>query len=50
MPFLVISLLLKAVNFWKHVLSVIANVFDPHLPPLAYAILKGNGQYLRDQR
>lgn len=49
-PFLTILMLLKIANFWKHLGYLIERIMHPNLPPtLAYAILKGNGQYLRDQ-
>jgi hypothetical protein len=49
-PFLTILVFLKMANLWKHLGSLVTTLFYPNCPPpLAYAILKGNGQYLRDQ-
>lgn len=41
---------MKFLNFWRHFGSLAVNLIYPNTPPqLAYALLKGNGQYLRDK-
>lgn len=50
-PYFAVLLCMKFLNFWRHVGSLIGNLVYPNTPPqLAYALLKGNGQYLRDKR
>jgi hypothetical protein len=49
-PFLFFMLAWKTFRLWKHIFNFAASLLNPNSPPvLAYAILKGNGQYLRSQ-
>jgi|JI6StandDraft_1071083.scaffolds.fasta_scaffold557392_1 hypothetical protein len=48
-PVLCFMMASKTIRIWKSIISFVFSVLYPNSPPvLAYAILKGNGQYLRN--
>ncbi len=48
LPFISFTIAWKFIRLWKNIISFLLSLLNPDTPPtLAYAILKGNGQYLR---
>lgn len=51
LPVLCFMLASRTIRIWRSILEFIWSVVYPNTPPvLGYAILKGNGQYLRTNR
>jgi hypothetical protein len=50
LPFLGCMLTIKTINLWKSIFWLLVELFSPSsLPQLVFAVVKGNGRYLRSQ-
>jgi len=44
-------LTLKTINLWRNIFWLLVDLFSPNsLPKLVFAVVKGNGRYLRAHR
>jgi len=51
LPFLGCMLTLKTINLWRNIFWLLVDLFSPNsLPKLVFAVVKGNGRYLRAHR
>lgn len=48
LPYFTCMLVLKTINLWKSIICLIFELISPSaLPRLVFAVVKGNGRYLR---